>query len=65
MTSEDIALGYKQLLQVELKAWLLDAFDIQILWNKPGRQATVIAEITDATLRALPAILNPGPGRVR
>jgi hypothetical protein len=43
-----------------LKARLLDAFDIQILWNKPGRQATVHAEITDATLRALPAILNPG-----
>ena len=39
---------------------LLEAFDIQVLWNKPGRQATVHAEITDATLRALPAILNPG-----
>jgi len=25
----------------ELKARLLDAFDIQILWNKPGRQATI------------------------
>ncbi len=47
-------------LPAELKARLLDAFDIQILWNKPGRQATVFAEITDATLRALPAILNPG-----
>src|SRR6185312_12123360 len=44
----------------DLKARLLDAFDIQILWNKPGRQATVHAEITDATLQALPAILNPG-----
>jgi hypothetical protein len=43
----------------ELKARLLDAFDIQILWNKPGRQATVFAEITDATFRVLPAILNP------
>jgi len=42
----------------ELKARLLDAFDIQIFWKKPGRQATVFAEITDATLRALPAILN-------
>jgi hypothetical protein len=31
-----------------------------VLWNKPGRQATVFAEITDATLRALPGILNPG-----
>ena len=36
------------------------AFDIQVLWNKPGCQATVHAEITDATLKALPAILNPG-----
>jgi hypothetical protein len=44
----------------ELKARLLDVFDIRILWNKPGRQATVHAEITDATLQALPAILNPG-----
>jgi hypothetical protein len=47
-------------LPAELKARLLEAFDIQVLWNKPGRQATVFAEITDATLRALPAILNPG-----
>ncbi|MGH3198465.1 MAG: hypothetical protein ACRDNT_21695 [Streptosporangiaceae bacterium] len=30
------------------------------MWNKAGKQATVFAEITDATLRALPAILNPG-----
>jgi hypothetical protein len=30
------------------------------LWNKPSRQATVYAEITEATLRALPALLNPG-----
>jgi site-specific DNA recombinase len=42
-----------------LKARLFDAFDLQILWNKPGRQATVHAEITEATLRALPALLNP------
>jgi hypothetical protein len=42
-----------------LKAKLLDAFDIQVLWNKAGGQATVHAEITDATLRALPALLNP------
>ena len=34
-------------------------FDLQILWNKPAVQATIRAEITDATLRALPAILNP------
>jgi hypothetical protein len=32
----------------------------RILWNKPGRQATVYAEITEATLRALPGLLNPG-----
>ena len=44
----------------DLKTRLLEAFDIQVLWNKPGRQATIHAEITDATLRALPAILNPG-----
>ena len=43
-----------------IKARLFAAFDLQILWNKPGRQATVFAEITEATLRALPALLNPG-----
>ena len=42
------------------KARLFAAFDLQVLWNKPGRQATVFAEITEATLRALPALLNPG-----
>jgi site-specific DNA recombinase len=42
-----------------LKARLLDAFDLQVLWNKPGRQATVFAEITEATLRALPAFSTP------
>ena len=47
-------------LPAALKARLLEAFDIQVLWNKPGRQATVHAEITDATLKALPAILDPG-----
>ncbi len=46
-------------LPADLKARLLDAFDIQILWNKTASQATVFAEITDATLHALPAILNP------
>ncbi len=44
----------------DLKARLFDAFDLQILWNKPGQQATVFAEITEATLRALPGILDPG-----
>ena len=43
-----------------LKARLLAAFDVTILWNKTGGQATVTAVITDATLRALPAILDPG-----
>jgi site-specific DNA recombinase len=43
----------------ELKAALFDAFDLQILWDKTGAQATVHAEITDATLQALPGILNP------
>jgi site-specific DNA recombinase len=44
----------------ELKARLFDAFDLTILWNKQDRQATICAEITDATLLALPGILNPG-----
>jgi hypothetical protein len=44
----------------DLKARLLNAFDLHILWNKPGQQATVHAEIAEATLRALPALLNPG-----
>jgi hypothetical protein len=47
-------------LPADLKTRLFDAFDLQILWNKPGRQATVFAEITEATLQALPGILDPG-----
>jgi site-specific DNA recombinase len=47
-------------LDPDLKARLFDAFDLQILWNKSGRQATVFAEITEVTLRTLPGILNPG-----
>lgn len=43
-----------------LKARLFQVFDITVLWNKPARQATVTAEITEATLQALDAILNPG-----
>ncbi len=43
----------------DVKARLLAAFNLEVLWNKPGKQATVWAEITDATLRALPALLNP------
>jgi len=38
----------------QLKARLLAAFDITILWNKPGKQATVTAVITDNTLQACP-----------
>jgi hypothetical protein len=47
-------------LDPDLKARLFAAFDLQILWNKPDKQATVFAEITEATMRALPALLNPG-----
>ena len=43
----------------DLKARLLGAFDLQVLWNKTAGQATAHAEITEATLRALPALLNP------
>jgi hypothetical protein len=43
-----------------LKTELLRAFDIQILWNKPGQQATVFAELTDTTLKAISGILDPG-----
>ena len=45
------------------KARLFQAFDVPILQNKPGRQATVNAEITQNTqntLRGHPGILNPG-----
>ncbi|HLK72782.1 MAG TPA: recombinase family protein [Streptosporangiaceae bacterium] len=43
----------------DLKARLFAALDLNVLWNKTAGQATVWVEITDATLRALPAILNP------
>ena len=42
-----------------LKARLFQAFDIAVLWNKPGSQATVRAEITETTLQAVPGILDP------
>jgi hypothetical protein len=42
-----------------LKARLFAAFDISVLWNKPGQQATVHAEITDTTLQATPGLLDP------
>ena len=41
-----------------LKAKLFAAFDLSILWNKPGSQVTVRAEISDATLQAITAILD-------
>jgi len=43
----------------DLKARLFAVFDLSILWNKPMAQATVTVTITDATLTALPEILNP------
>jgi hypothetical protein len=43
----------------DLKARLFDVFDLGILWNRSAGQATVTAVITDATLQALPAILDP------
>ena len=47
-------------LPLPLKSRLLAAFDITVVWNKPGNQVTVRAVITDATLQALPDILDPG-----
>jgi hypothetical protein len=42
---------------------MITAFDLGILWNKTGNQAIVTAAITDATLAALPEILDPSqPG---
>jgi hypothetical protein len=29
---------------------LVAAFDLQVLWNEPGQQATVLAESTPSTL---------------
>ncbi len=42
-----------------LKARLFKAFDLEVLWNKPGQQAAVFVEITEATLKAIPGILDP------
>jgi hypothetical protein len=42
----------------QLKARLFQAFVISVLWNKPGSQATVRAEITETTLQSVPGILN-------
>ncbi len=44
----------------EVKARLFAAVDLQVLWDRTGRQATVHAEITERTLRALPGIIDPG-----
>jgi hypothetical protein len=46
-------------LSPRLKARLFQVFDISVLWNKPGQQATVNAEITETTLRYLTAIMDP------
>jgi hypothetical protein len=46
-------------LPAALKTRLFQAFDIEVSWNKPARQATVRIEITEATLQAIPAILDP------
>jgi site-specific DNA recombinase len=42
-----------------LKARLFAAFDLSVLWNKPGQQATVHVEITETTLQVLPGLLDP------
>jgi site-specific DNA recombinase len=42
-----------------LKTRLFAAFDMTVLWNKPGNQVTVHAVLTDATLRAVLDILDP------
>jgi hypothetical protein len=42
-----------------LKARLFAAFGLEILWNKPGSQATVFVEITENTLQAIPGITDP------
>jgi hypothetical protein len=55
-----LAGGILPALPPDLKARLFDVFDLHILWNKAAGQATIWAEITDATLKTLPAILNPG-----
>ena len=38
---------------------LFQTFDLAIFWNKTGSQATVHAEITENTLHAVQAILDP------
>jgi len=49
----------------DLQAELLAAFDIQIVWNAPMRQATIHATITDTTPDIITALLiraSTGPG---
>jgi site-specific DNA recombinase len=43
-----------------VRARLFQVFDVSVLWSKSGRQATVRAEITETTLQAVAAILDPG-----
>jgi site-specific DNA recombinase len=46
-------------LDPQTKAQLFQALNLEILWNPADRQATIWVEITEATLHAIPAILNP------
>jgi hypothetical protein len=50
--------GYPGRPAAALKARLFAALGLEVLWNKPGQQATVFVEITDATPTALPGILD-------
>ena len=43
-----------------LKACLFAAMGLEILWNKPGQQVAVFAEITENILQAIPGIADPG-----
>ena len=47
-----------------LKARLFAAFGLEILWNKPGQQATVFVEITENTLQRHPRHHRPRTGRL-
>ena len=49
----------------DLKTRLLDAFDIQVLWNKPGRQATVHRRDHRRHPQGPPRYSQPRPGRLR
>lgn len=42
-----------------LKIRLFAAFGLEILWNKPGQQVTMFAEITENTLQTIPGVTDP------